>query len=304
MVPIPHSTAATAGRSASLRRAFAPSQRLTTLAAAVALAAASSFALAPVAGATCVAAPSGLSAWWPLDTVNFGSSTPELVASNTAAIFGNPMTNVVGHVGQSFYFNISPDYLVAPDCRTADLGVGDFTLLAWVNTPQISPGTILSKYEIVNFQGSQQLIGYLFGVDDGEPTLSVRLPGAAGFPSTYYGFGMPPINSGQWHLVAVSVDRDSPTGLRFSVDGVQSPALFDPTPWQGSLSNSADLFIGRVDPNLSAGGFHFTANLDEIQIYKRALSPAEIQAIHGAGPDGVCKRRVPLLQSCGVGAAN
>ncbi|MEO1368845.1 MAG: LamG-like jellyroll fold domain-containing protein, partial [Acidobacteriota bacterium] len=248
MIPVPHSTTVTASCSATFRRAFSPGKRLATLGAAVALAAASSLALAPAALATCVTAPSGISAWWPLDTVNFGSSTPELIASNTAAIFGNPTTHVVGHVGQSFFLSVSPDYLVASDCQTADLGVGDFTLLAWVNTPQISPGTILSKYEIVNFQGSQQLIGYLFGVDDGEPTFSFRLPGVTAFPSTYIGFGMPAINDGQWHLVAVSVDRDSPTGLRFSVDGVQSQALLDPTPWQASLSNSADLFIGRVDP--------------------------------------------------------
>ncbi|MEO1084616.1 MAG: hypothetical protein AAFY88_10260, partial [Acidobacteriota bacterium] len=63
-------------------------------------------------------------------------------------------------------------------------------------------------------------------------------------------------------------------------------------------------FIGRNDPGLPTGAFHLTANLDEIQIYKRVLSAAEIQAIFNAGPDGVCKKRVPKLQSCGVGAAN
>ncbi|MEM1179202.1 MAG: LamG domain-containing protein [Acidobacteriota bacterium] len=272
-----------------------PGAKLRALGLVATLGAALGLATAPHAHAICAPVPSALSAWWKMDTVNFGVSTPEIVASNHATIFGNPLTNVLGQVDQSIYLNISPDYLVAQDCQTVDIGAGDFTMMAWVTTPQLTTGTMLSKLELTG--GGSVLEGYWFYLSQGNlPAFQARTAGGGVF--NYVAFGTPQVNDGFFHLVAVTVDRNSAQGLRLSVDGVESLAPFNPTAWQTQIQTNADLFMGRIDPTINAGGFHMTGNLDEVQIYKRALSLAEIQAIHAAGPDGVCTDRVPRMRSC------
>lgn len=91
-----------------------------------------------------------------------------------------------------------------------------------------------------------------------------------------------PINDGAWHhLVGV---RDGANDVnRLYVDGVQVisgtkdyPAGFD--------SNSAGLNIGWL--NLS-GGFHFQGTLDELALYNKALSAAEIQTHYTNSSYGV-----------------
>jgi len=56
--------------------------------------------------------------------------------------------------------------------------------------------------------------------------------------------GSPSVADGQWHHVAVTVDRDVAIGGRLFVDG-QAVMTFDPTPASGDANNTADLLIGR-----------------------------------------------------------
>ena len=72
------------------------------------------------------------------------------------------------------------------------------------------------------------------------------------------------------------------------MDGVQVGTPFDPTPQAGSLNNTADLVIGRNYAIITSGGY-FDGGLDEIEIFRRVLTPAEIDAIYQAGPSGKCR---------------
>ena len=47
------------------------------------------------------------------------------------------------------------------------------------------------------------------------------------------------VSDGEWHFVAVTVDRDSPAGIRLYVDGAIE-AVCDPTPVPGSLGLSVE----------------------------------------------------------------
>ncbi len=53
-----------------------------------------------------------------------------------------------------------------------------------------------------------------------------------------------------------------------------------------NLDNTSDLFIGVRADGMS--GF-FVGALDELELFNRALTPQEIQAIYSAGPKGKCK---------------
>ncbi|MEO1086625.1 MAG: LamG domain-containing protein, partial [Acidobacteriota bacterium] len=242
---------------------------------------------------SCTSAPSQLTAWYPLDGFT-GNSADELMAGNRAGLHGNPQP-IAGAVGPALAFD-GDDYLEASDCQHADVGTGDFTILAWVRTTDPS-GTLVSKRDRV----AGRYRGYLLQFFSGRPLLQIADPGAPGSSWANFHFAGPArIDDGQWHLVAAAVDRSSPTGVRISIDG-GPPQLFNPTSKSGDLSNLAGLRIGRGNGDAGGNDYVLTGDLDEVQIYKRALSQAEITAIWNAGSSGVCTQPLGTLQSCSAG---
>jgi len=83
----------------------------------------------------------------------------------------------------------------------------------------------------------------------------------------------------------VTVQRAATNGLQFYVDGVPTGAPFNPTRHEGSLSNSAPLVVGA----LTDSGTYWLGGIDEVEMFSRALSPEEIQAIYSFGTAGKCK---------------
>jgi cysteine-rich repeat protein len=95
------------------------------------------------------------------------------------------------------------------------------------------------------------------------------------------------INGGAWKHVAVTVARGQANGGTFFVDGV-SVGTFNPTARAGSLDNSVPLRLARCSDPASVQGF-FNGAIDEVELFKRALSAAEVAGIHTAGAAGKCK---------------
>ena len=95
----------------------------------------------------------------------------------------------------------------------------------------------------------------------------------------------PDLRDTHWHHVAVTVQRNSTTGGNIYVDG-QVICNFNPTSQSGSLSTSAPLLIGmHPDPSLDC---NFRGGIDELAMYGRALTAAEIGAIYNTGSKGKC----------------
>ena len=93
------------------------------------------------------------------------------------------------------------------------------------------------------------------------------------------------VADGTWHHLAVTVYLFSPTGGKFYVDGAQVGA-FNPTLLPGSLTSSSPLRLGCSS---SSYADFFRGILDEVEVFPRALTPPEIQAIFHAGSSGKCK---------------
>jgi hypothetical protein len=91
----------------------------------------------------------------------------------------------------------------------------------------------------------------------------------------------PDLRDGQFHDVALTVQRQLPTGGKLYVDGAVV-LTFDPTKHSASLVNPAPLLIGgHADSTLRCG---FQGQIGEVRLYERALSPAEVEALsHGGG---------------------
>ncbi|MBV9241734.1 MAG: carboxypeptidase regulatory-like domain-containing protein, partial [Acidobacteria bacterium] len=95
------------------------------------------------------------------------------------------------------------------------------------------------------------------------------------------------IPAGSWTHVAATYERTS--GLvTLYVNGAQAVQ-------QGiasglTIETSSDLYLGtrKSSKNPGEAGIHFTGRLDETEIFNRALSQSEIQAIYKAGALGKC----------------
>ena len=114
-------------------------------------------------------------------------------------------------------------------------------------------------------------------------------------PSYAFGPAGPDTRDGQFHHVAVTVQRDSATGGKLYVDG-QEVLTFDPTVAAGDLSNTEPL---RIGVNANATFFsNFKGAIDEVSLYHRALTAAEVRSIYSAGSAGKCGILVrPIITS-------
>ncbi|MCH7808917.1 MAG: hypothetical protein IIB60_06805, partial [Planctomycetes bacterium] len=75
-------------------------------------------------------------------------------------------------------------------------------------------------------------------------------------------------------------------GGRLHVDG-EVVLVFNPTFEPGDLTNDNPLLIGiHAHPSILR---EFIGHIDEVDIFNRALSATEIQAIFDAGSAGKCK---------------
>lgn len=81
------------------------------------------------------------------------------------------------------------------------------------------------------------------------------------------------VNDGQWHHVAIVVDRTINKMISF-IDGVEQPPL-NISAIVGSLNNTVQLQIGGHIDNSSS---YFIGNMDEIRLWNTALSIYEVNA--------------------------
>ena len=183
-------------------------------------------------------------------------------------------------VNFGFSFNGAAHRVLVPDAPDLNFGANqDFSIEAWIKPEQAS--TTFNVMSIVDKRYEHNLasesVGYEMNLESGR--LHCRLL------RTGFGPVGPDLRDGRFHHVAVAVDRDSPTGLKLYVDG-QLQGTYNPTALIGDLSNTQPLRIGNhCDSYFNS---FFKGIIDELSIYRKALSESEIQGIYNAGSAGKC----------------
>src|SRR5260221_9669327 len=90
----------------------------------------------------------GLVAYWPLDTITGGTTTPDTSGSapaNTATLTGGP-TTAAGKIANGFTFAAaSSQYLSVADATSLQFGTGDFTVALWMK-----PANLTTKMRVIN----------------------------------------------------------------------------------------------------------------------------------------------------------
>ncbi|HSK74170.1 MAG TPA: LamG-like jellyroll fold domain-containing protein, partial [Pyrinomonadaceae bacterium] len=216
-------------------------------------------------GGTCVQAPSGIVGWYPGD-----GNANDISGTGNNGAFINGATTAPGKVLQAFSFDGVDDYVEAPGVAQQDAQTAA-TLDAWVffnQTPSaagrimeiISRGALGNDFDLAALTDNKF---YLY-IASGQNVASTTT-----------------LQTGVWYHVAGTWDA---SGLRIYVNGVLENTNATPNIVRAPSQTPLRLGEGSAFPNRKFSGL-----IDEAEIFSRALTLAEIQAIYNAGSAGKCK---------------
>ena len=216
---------------------------------------------------SCVNAPSGMVGWWP------GDGNANDIENGNHGSLVNGATFTAGMVGQAFSLDGIDDYVSAGTNEAWELQSGTFD--AWFKT-----STTNQFQFIVDTFDFSPVAGVVFGVhNDNRLRAGVSV---AGVEVTIFG---PVVTDGQWHHAAVTFGNGT---VALYLDGAQVVT----GAYSGSINYNpgtvTDLIIGaETYPGNTLA--YFNGQLDELEVFNRALNASEIQAIYTAGSAGKCK---------------
>ncbi len=240
----------------------------------------------------CLERPEEMIGWWPLDEPG-PSRAADIINANDGTHMNGP-TPIAGMVDGALSFDGTDDYVEVADDPVLDMGTSDFSVDFWLRTTDsVGVATVIDKRTNV----SGDVRGYSlflangdlgFQLADGGTSADCSSNPATSSCTNYVSAAF--LADDAWHHVAVTVSRADSMGLRFYVDG-QEVASFDPTIRPDSLDNSAPLRFSGVTFSQS---LHFAGDLDEIELFRRTLTPQEIADLHAVGAEGKCKEFISM----------
>lgn len=231
----------------------------------------------------CVLPPRNMTGWWMLDEASGPTAYDSAGFANNGTHSGGPAL-AAGQVNAARRYDGANDYTEVANHADLNPGTGEFSMDAWIRTG--TPNReIVSKHYYLPDAGQSR--GYGLRLDASGRLLLYISTGLLFFEFETFVYVGPGLNDSRWHHVAATVKRSDPFGVKLYVDGV--PQTFA-TALGGSLSNSSVFRIGSrtSGPQLGPGDY-FDGAIDEVEFFKRALTPAEVYRIWRAGSNGKCR---------------
>lgn len=219
-----------------------------------------------------VTAPSGMIAHWKLDETSGSTIVDASGNGYTGFLAGNPFP-VPGRIGSAFSFDGIDDY-ISVSSNIPRVESSNFTLSAWVNplrTPPGYGGDNDAYYGIVIKSGYHTGLYYS---REGRFGMGMWLAGEINVsPESSSTFA-----PGQWYHVTGVVDRAAKTTAVF-VNGVLQGVVNWPSGNETRWSGDPNWKIGIAGPGWSNWAWPANASIDDVRIYNRALTPAEIASL-------------------------
>ncbi|MDQ6860347.1 MAG: putative Ig domain-containing protein [Verrucomicrobiota bacterium] len=245
---------------------------------------------------TCATPPSGMVSWWPADG-NFS----DIRDGNNGTPQGT-VTFVPGEVAQAFHFDGSSFVSTTSAANLAFERTNSFSLDAWVRSTE----TTVNHFIVAKRQLNAPFKGYALMINNGQTpkcySTDPTPPGAGSLSFFVDGsdtancprdhavivYGSTKVNDGQWHHVSATYDGSgTAAGVKIYVDGViETMSVISDNLGTNSIANTDPFTIGAGSGN---GPQPFNGEIDEVEVFNRALSQTEIQAIVNAGNAGKCK---------------
>ncbi|TDU91731.1 sialidase-1 [Kribbella voronezhensis] len=192
-----------------------------------------------------------------------GPMTPDVSGLGNNSYLRGGTTSVAGRFGQARDLDGVDDAIQLPFAESLAVGAGDFTAMAWIKY-----GASTANQAIFWGYGINDFSQFWLRAEPGDKRIRglITTGGNTAAVATTKAY-----NDNAWHHVALQ--RKAGT-LSIWVDGAQVASVAAPI---GSVSPGRPfkVYVGqRLD-----GAHHFDGALDEVRIYRRALTSAEIGSI-------------------------
>ncbi|MBU6240098.1 MAG: VCBS domain-containing protein, partial [Planctomycetes bacterium] len=214
----------------------------------------------------------GLAGWWKLDESS-GTSTADASGNGNNGTLINGAAWQTGQMGNAIEFDGTDDYINISASNVGTFGTGDFAITFWINADRFTSAvgdyiTPLNQGLVGPYAGYAPNWYVLLGQHTGTDGLRFGRHGV-----NQYDFSAGSFNPGQWYHMAIV--RSSST-IAMYVDGV-SRSVSSIGGGVGSYDFSAGSPI-QIGAGFGSGAF-VDGKMDDVRIYKRALSAGEVNAI-------------------------
>ena len=221
----------------------------------------------------CDPPPPGLAAWWRAE----GDASDAVNTNNGVAVGNLLYTN--GEVGHAFVFDGSTSYIPLPASASLNLGInGGLTIECWIKP---AAGTLapIIEWDSATVDGLQF---WCAGV------LNANLIDTSGTAHVIQTAGSI-LDANNFQHVAVTYDKSSGNAVLYWNGTVVATSNF------GNITpqTTYPVNIGRRTGQPIGLGDTYSGLMDELSLYNRALSAAEIQAIYNIGSGGKCTGPAP-----------
>lgn len=234
---------------------------------------------------SCLTPPAGLVATWRAD-----GNAVESLSGATGSL--ENVSFAAGKVGQAFVFNpaIGQTRVSVPD-RPEFALTNSLSIEGWIRPTGPGGWTIFWRGD--NRGG---LDPYFLQLNPDEGNI-LQFVVEQESPNTAVVLGTAPLAYNQWYHIAGTLE-DATGLMRIYTNGVIAAETNTAIRPFANLLPSADASIGIG--NLGEHWFDhpFVGDIDEMSLYDRALSPAEIQAIYTADSAGKCQPTNPPTGAC------
>lgn len=223
-------------------------------------------------GRVCIDPPADMIAWWPGD-----ASTEDLIAGRDGTLVGGA-GYTPGIVAEALEFlDRGSDWVEVPDDPAWDLA-GDFSIDFFVDLDTVASDAPNQQAFIAHDEGPGELPKWAFWLESGYLTFHVNGP-APDFPpggynpvSCFWG----PIPNATYH---VAVTREGDVWSLYSDGSLLCQSVSSVTIPDAAVP----LTLGKAENTWLEGW------IDEVEIFGRALSAAEVKALFLSGGAGKCK---------------
>lgn len=216
-----------------------------------------------------------LIAWYNMDNNKIsGITLTDLSGSgNTGTLNGGAVSGSAGKLGQAVTFDGGNDYIDIGKGATLDLAT-TLSISVWVKTGGLY-GAVVSDYDAVG----------LFT----EYTLEIRSTNNASFYFANFSGGATSkvwntangsVSANIWHNVTATKNGTNDGDVIIYIDGVSSPVTVTGSGAVALFANVGNTSIGRYG---SLDGGYYGGLVDDVRIYNRVLTAAEIQQIYLQG---------------------
>lgn len=223
-----------------------------------------------------------MAAWWDLDELG-GTTAWEGIGGHHGIVEGGALVANPAKVLAGRSFDGTSGQVRVPSASALNAGTADISIDAWIR-PKAIDG--LRPIVTKQYAPADAPEGYAFYLDAGQLAFAMSIAGSGIAGTAPVAVPL----DGQWHLAAVTVQRGSPTGGRLYVDGALIHT-FDTTPLVGAVDTAADVLIaGQTALGRGLPPRFFSDGIDEVEVFHRALTPAEVLSIYTAGAFGKCDK--------------